>query len=152
MFGTYFKASLKALPWLLILPILVWAVYEFFVWPYIEENGIFNEEFVVTGAKLIIASVVIGFIVNFVLVMIIPAAVGGTNSGAKKAQFYVGFFANLLLTLLLPFIYINVFWVDGITAGVLIALHAFTFLVPFILSALFVAPAYARAFWFVNRR
>jgi hypothetical protein len=152
MFGTFFKASWKAVPWILILPLAVYAFYLWVIWPYVEMTGIYQDYgTVVFTSKFFLISIVASIIVNLLFVMIIPAAIGGVNIGAKKVQFYIGFLVNLFLTFLFPIIYGTLFAIDVRTDSIIVALHAASFLLPFILGALFVAPAYARAFWFVNR-
>ncbi|GMO41372.1 MAG: hypothetical protein Ta2F_17290 [Termitinemataceae bacterium] len=154
MFGTYFKASWKALPWISILPLLANVLYAFVIWPnFIEEGAEFSFEsgrYVFSDGSLLL-SVFTAIAVNLLFVMIIPGAIGGTNTSIKKAQFYIGFTVNLFLTLLLPLVYLYIFTIDGLTAGILIALNSLCFLLPFILGSLFVAPAYNRSFWFINR-
>jgi hypothetical protein len=83
--------------------------------------------------------------------MIIPALFGGTASSTKKVQFYFGFFVNLFIALGLTIAYKYIFTMDGAFFGLTLALHIMGFMLPFIIGALFVAPAYARAFWFVDR-
>jgi hypothetical protein len=53
--------------------------------------------------------------------------------------------------LVIPIVPVGRSVVDGATFAILIALDALAFLIPFILGALFVSPAYRRAFWFAQR-
>jgi hypothetical protein len=161
VFGSYFKASLKALPFIVLLPIVICALYVYVVNPNFVQlytisddmsHGVWVDESTGVDKDYIVRSMVTAGIVNFVLLMIIPCAIGGTNPGVKRALFYMGFFLTLALSLVFPIIYTYRFLLDGITNMILIALHIGGFLLPFILGALFVAPAYARAFWFVNRK
>ncbi|MDR2194424.1 MAG: hypothetical protein LBP19_08170 [Treponema sp.] len=160
MFGTYVKDSLKALPWLILLPIGAFILYIITIDP---KN--FNALFIVIGEKsfgvyiweengrdCMILSVIIAIIIHALCVIIIPAALGGANAASKKMQFYMGFFITLLFMVILPIVYTIGFGLDAAAFGVLIALHAVAFPVSFITGALFVTPAYARAFWFTYRK
>lgn len=158
MFGTYFKASLKALPVLLLFPIAVYVLYIITIDPnyvqmYTIAEGTFGElrlTWYANGPNFMLTSMIIAIITNLFFLMIIPSAIGGADPRSKKVEFYVGFFVNIFCTLLLPIIYFFVFGLDGATFGILIGLHTGSFLLPFILGARFVSPAYVRAFWFVS--
>jgi hypothetical protein len=160
MFFSYFKSSLRALPFIVLLPILMCVVYIYIInpqfvqlyttsddWSYgewvAEDSGVDKE--------YIISSMIIAGISNFILVMILPCAIGGTNPKIKRGLFYTGFFLMLACSLIFPIIYTQRFLLDGMTNFILILLHIGGFLLPFILGSLFVSRAYARAFWFCNR-
>jgi hypothetical protein len=161
MFGTYFKSSLKALPFIILLPVIVCTLYIFVINPQFVQlyttsdssnHGTWVMEDEGVDKEYIVRSMVIAAGLNFLLLMIIPCAIGGTNSGVKKGLFYFGFFLDLALSLIFPIIYSYMFLLDGVTNAVLISLHIAGFLLPFVAGALFVAPAYSKAFWFVSRR
>ncbi|MDR1159653.1 MAG: hypothetical protein LBK69_03405 [Syntrophomonadaceae bacterium] len=161
MFGTYFKSSLKALPWLVLLPVFVCALYIMVIDPQViqiygwSENSTHGEWVNGSdgvGIKYMNTGMAIAVAVNFLFLMVIPCAIGGTNSGTKRGQFYLGFFVNLALSLVIPFFWQSRFILDRLTFAILAGHCVVGFLLAFILGALFVAPAYARAFWFVNRR
>ena len=157
MFGTFFKASLKALPVLILFPILAFVIFSFGVDEYLTNEGIVyvigdpawnkydgNGE----GLSWMIRSMVIAIVTNFVFLMIIPALFGGINAPGKQRQFYFGFFVNLILMLLIPIFLHYQYAFNGPLLGIEVGLHALCFIVPFILGARLVAPAYVRAFWF----
>jgi len=161
MFGTYFKDSWKALPWLVLLPIVVCVFYIYVMDPQFisihgfSENQTYGEwtaDGGGVGIKYVNIGMAIAIAVNLLFLMIIPCAIGGLNHGVKRAQFYIGFFVNLALSLAVPFFWQSRFILDRFTFGVLVAHCVVGFLVAYILGALFVSPAYARAFWFVDRR
>ncbi|MDR3301551.1 MAG: hypothetical protein LBT01_03360 [Spirochaetaceae bacterium] len=172
MFGIFFKSSWKALPFIALLPLLVCVLYITVIDPYggILISGMGSEavsdhqwEFQESektffgfndhlGFQSIKRSMILAMVVNLILLMIIPCAFGGTVSGKKRAQFYLGFFINLAICLGFPIYFNTIFVLDASTLFMLIALHLAGFMLPFILGALFVAPAYKMAFWFINRR
>jgi hypothetical protein len=90
-------------------------------------------------------------VVNPILLLILPALFGGLDPRKKRAQFYTGFFVNLILMFAIPISQFFMFQLDGLTITLLIGIHALCLPVPFILGALFVSPAYRRAFWFAQR-
>jgi len=100
------------------------------------------------GLSWMIRIMVIAIITNFVFLMIFPALFGGIKAATKQKQFYFGFFINLILMLLIPILLYYKYGFNGPLLIAEIGLHALSFLVPFILGAKFVAPAYVRAFWF----
>jgi hypothetical protein len=171
MFGTFLKSSLKALPFIVLVPLLVSLLYITVIDPYggILIGGIGSEdtsehqwEFEDSektffgfsdhlGFQSIRKSMIFAIVVNFIFLMIIPCAFCGTAAGKKKAQFYLGFFVNLGICIGFPVYFNTIFVLDVGTLFRLIALHLAGFMVPFILGALFVAPAYKNAFWFINR-
>jgi hypothetical protein len=171
MFGIFFKSSLKALPFIVLVPLLVSLLYITVIDPYggILIGGIGNEDVSEhqwqfedsektffgfndhLGFQSIRKSMIIAIIVNFILLMIIPCALGGAHPGKKKGQFYFGFFVNLVICLAFPVYFNTIFVLDAATLFRLIVLHLLGFMLPYILGALFVAPACKKAFWFVNR-
>jgi hypothetical protein len=172
MFGTFFKSSLKAMIPIVLLPLFTCVLYitvidkydTFLIEKYEGEKS--DEtyevgEFEVTtfyywnskAFQAISTCMIIAAIVNFILLMIIPCALGGAHPGKKKAQFYFGFFINIAICLGIP-IYLFAFSPFMVSAGKSLILFALFFagsLLPYILGALFVAPAYKKAFWFINR-
>jgi hypothetical protein len=157
MFGTYFKSSIKALPWLILVPVISYILYVFIFDPYyvqIYTIGVkesVGESWYDAGPAFMLRSMIIAIIANFFFLMIIPSGLGGVDSDAKKKEFYTGFFINLILALGLPIVSFIEFGLDGATFGFLIGFHALYFLASFTAGALFVAPAYAGAFWFTDR-
>jgi hypothetical protein len=161
MFGTYFKSSLRALPFLVLLPVAVCALYIYVINPQFAQlyttsdsdtHGTWIMEDQGVDKEYIVRSMVIAGALNFILLMIFPCAIGGTKSGVKKGLFYLGFFLNIAASLVFPMIYTNRFLLDGTTNAILIALHTAGFLLAFVLGSLFVARDYAKSFWFVSRR
>lgn len=158
MFGTFFKASLKALPVLVLLPIIAFTVFLFLIDGHFAATGAMlsmesawlNVNFGGGGAGLAWMRTVmlITMLVNFVLLMIIPSAIGGLDPGAKQKQFYLGFFLNLAIMLLIPIVAHTRFVFNGSLLGALIGLCALSSLVPFVVGSRLVAPAYIRPFWF----
>jgi hypothetical protein len=157
MFGTYFKSSIKALPWLILVPVVSYVLYVFIFDPYyvqiytigVKESA--GESWYDAGPAFMLRSMIVAIIANFFFLMIIPPGIGGVDSESKKKEFYTGFFINIVLALVLPIISFIEFGLDGATFGFLIGLHVLYFLASFTAGALFVAPAYARAFWFTDR-
>ncbi|GHT84171.1 hypothetical protein FACS1894137_06880 [Spirochaetia bacterium] len=161
MFGTYFKSSVWALPVLVLVPVAICALYIYVINPQfaqlytVSDNDTYGTWVMDDGGvdkEYVIRSMVIAGALNFILLMILPCAIGGTNSGIKKGLFYLGFFLNLAASLIFPMIYINRFLLDPTTTVILIALHVAGFLFAFVFGALFVAPAYVPSFWFYYRR
>jgi hypothetical protein len=161
MFGAFFKSSLKALPWLVLLPVFVCGFYIMVMEPQVIQVYGYSEDSTHgewvngsdgVGIKYMEIGMAIAAAVNFLFLMIIPCAIGGTNSGVKRGQFYLGFFVNLALSLVIPFFWQSRFILDRLTFVILVGHCAVGFLLAFILGALFVSPAYTRAFWFADRR
>jgi hypothetical protein len=161
MFGTYFKSSLRALPILVLLPVAVCALYIYVINPQFAQlyttsdsntHGTWVMDDQGVDKEYVVRSMVIAGALNFILLMILPCAIGGTNSGIKKGLFYLGFFLNVAASLIFPLIYTNRFLLDGKTNAILIALHVAGFLLAFVFGALLVARDYAKSFWFFHRR
>ena len=150
MFFTFFKSSVKALPVLVLVPILMFTLFALVVDGFMSDQGLIlaEPEWYSDGLTWIGTVMAISVLVNFILLMIIPAAIGGLNARSKQVQFYLGFFINLALMLLIPVIAHMIYMFNGLTLGILIALCSLGFLVTFIVGSRFVAPAYVRAFWF----
>jgi hypothetical protein len=157
MFGVYLKSSIKALPVLVLLPLAVFVLYLLVIDPYyvqyytVSNNELLDVVWQTSGRELMIFSMIAAVIANLLFLMIIPSAIGGTDSGKKRGQFYLGFFCNLFFTLLLPCVYFSLYMYDAGTFAILTGLHAASFLAAFIAGSFLVAPAYSKAFWFVNR-
>jgi len=149
MFVTYFISSLKALAWLILLPVGFFILFLLVIDPYVIDELVFSDkDFTRTVFSV---SMGISVALNFLFLMIIPAAFGGINPLAKKTQFYFGFFTNVILALVLSIIYKIYYTMDGGFFALTLGLHILGFILPFVLGALFVAPSYARAFWFTDR-
>jgi hypothetical protein len=142
MFWVYVKDSIKALPWIILLPLASYVLYMFG-----EGDGWW---FLGVDSGMLI-SMIAGIVSNLLFAMVIPAAGGGPNPDIKKSQFYLGFFVNLGLTLILPIVYYFVFFLDPATAAILVGLHVVFFVGPYLLAALFVTSAYKWDFWFFHR-
>jgi len=155
MFTTFFKSSIKSLIWLVLIPLVLWVLYILMLHNEIEATKLFGfvswEEY---GKYLILMSMTIAIVVNLLSLMIVPpitATIKGIDSASKRFEFYFSFFTNLVLSLILPIIFFYLFDMPVLNFLMLLGLHLIAFLVAFILGALFVAPVYARAFWFVDR-
>jgi len=156
MFGTFFKASLKALPILILFPILALVIFAWGVDNYLASEGTVYvgntswDKYDGEGEGLLwmIRSMIIAIISNFIFLMIIPPLFGGIKASTKQKQFYVGFFVNLIFMLLIPIFLHSQYVFNGLLLGIEVVLHTLSFLFPFILGARFVAPAYRRGFWF----
>lgn len=154
MFGVYFKSSIKALPVLVLLPLAVFVLYLLVIDPYyVQYYTVSDSEWIwsASGRGNMIFSMIAAVVANLLFLMIIPSAIGGADSGKKRGQFYLGFFFNLFFTLLLPCVYFSLYMYDVGTFAILTGLHAVSFLAAFIAGSFLVAPAYSKAFWFVNR-
>ena len=169
MFGTFFKTSLKALPFIVLVPLVTFTLYALVIHGLIEEYLEVNRIWLDFGRFFIMRDMIIAIVVNLIFLIFIPCALGGLSPAAKRLQFYIGFFCNLALSLVFPIIlcywytwvqdgisdtgYISyIIRVDNATFAIIVALHAIMFIVTFIFGARFVAPAYAKAFWFADRR
>ena len=159
MFGIYFKSSLKALPVLVLLPIIAFVVFALVNDIMPERNGMFVIESFLqewfsydggSGAGLVWMRnvMIIAILVNFLLLMIIPAAAGGIDPVVKQRQFYFGFFVNIALMLLFPVLIFALYKLNGTGLGILLGLSLLSFTSSFIIGSRLVAPAYVRAFWF----
>jgi len=154
MFGMFLKSSLWVLPWLL-LPVVCYVFFIIGIDPYYIQDystaerlagfhwGSFAEE----SARV---SLIVALIVHILLLLIVPAAIGGADYRIKRIQFYIGFFINIALSFCLPLYYFLHFGLDGTTFGILIGMQTIMSLVTFIVGSRFVAPAYKRAFWFAG--
>ena len=187
MFITFLKSSWKALPFLVLFPVLSYIVFALLVndhfntgrlyvgneawlpainsdevdWGFLGEgldedlgwdlDGGLNERRNDEGNTWMMYTMIAAIAVNFILLMILPAAIGGIDPRSKKALFYLGFFINLILMLLIPIFAYTKYLFDPLSLCIMIALYAVSFLLPFILGARRVAPAYVRAFWFYYR-
>jgi len=149
MFWTYFTSSLKALAWLILLPVVLSILFFLFIEPYVIDELVYSDKDFTWTVFLVSMCISIG--ANFFFLMIIPAAIGGINPSAKKTQFYLGFFTNVILALVLTIIYKIYFTMDVGFFFLTLGLHCLGFIVTFVLGARCVAPSYARAFWFMDR-
>jgi hypothetical protein len=165
MFGTFFKASLKALPFIVLVPLVTFTLYVLVIHGLIEEYLEVNKTWLDLGRFFIMRDMAIAIAANLFFLIFIPCALGGLSPAAKRVQFYIGFFGNLALSLLFPIVLC--YWytwvsngisesgymirVDNATFAIIAALHVIMFIVAFIAGARFVAPAYAKAFWFTDR-
>lgn len=157
MFGIYFKSSLRALPILVLLPIVAFVVFVLINDVMSVQRGIYLFETQIVewyaeyngeGRMWMMAIMIVSILVNFLLLMIIPAAAGGIDPAVKQRQFYLGFFLNIALMLIFPIVIFVLYILNGTALFILFGLALFCFLLPFIIGARLVAPAYVRAFWF----
>jgi hypothetical protein len=152
MFGLHLKQSIWTLPFIVLFPITSFVLYKFVIHPgHIIQSAPIANGWLDVGPYFLLFNISLAVFANFLFLLIIPAAAGGHNSRKKRAQFYVGFFVNLGLMLIIPIVPVGPYNLTGIIFAVLIALDTFAFLIPFVLGAMFVSPAYRRAFWFVQR-
>jgi hypothetical protein len=150
MFGTYLKQSLWTLPFIVLFPVGSYVLSRFLFEKYLWSamvNDLFIDFYLDHGRL----GFIVALVINPLLLLILPALFGGLDPRKKRAQFYTGFFVNLTLMFVIPIFLFFMFQLDGLTITLLIGLHALYFLVPFVLGALFVSPAYRRAFWFAQR-
>ena len=150
MFKVFFMSSIKSLIWLILLPIFSLLVYIF----GFHNSGamIGSQDWLDIGELSILISMIVAIVLNFIFLMIIPTCFGGINPTIKRRQFYFGFYANLILSIIFPIIYWRIFRLDSLLDfAIIIGIHIVGYILVFILGALFVAPAYRRAFWFVDR-
>ena len=148
MFGTYFRYSLKALVLLIILPMVFFVLYIFVLYPYVIEENFFSEEDF--EWVHVVLSMICSVVVNFIFLMIIPAATS-PDPVVKRMQFYLGFFVNLIIAIALSVFYFIYLGMDTGFLAITLVLHILGFILPFIFGALCVAPGYVNDFWFVNR-
>jgi len=151
MFWTYFKSSIKALPWIILLPVAAFVLY-ILLNNYSIEEDIFSSFDDTPVWFFVFINMLVAIVLNFLFLMIIPSAVGGINPSKKKGLFYLGFFVILCLSIIAPIIPTVYYGLETDLTIMLIGLHLLAFLVPYICGALFVAPAYARVFWFWERK
>jgi hypothetical protein len=152
MFRTCLKGSLGVLPWLLI-PAVVFALFIMGIDPYYIQVHTIAQKVVgyrwgVFAYESLLFSAILALVVHVAFALVIPCAIGATDSNIKRFQFFLGFFINLAISLIVPIYYFYTFGLDGETCGVLIVLHFIMFLATFIISSRFVSPIFRRAFWF----
>jgi hypothetical protein len=152
MFGTYLKGSLWVLPWLLI-PVACFILFVLGIDPYYIELYGFAEKVVGNSwsrfaFESALFSLILSLAAHIVLLLIVPCAIGGADPNIKHFQFFIGFFANLALSLIVPVYYFLSFGLDNVTFGILIGMHFLMFLAVFIIGSRFVSPVFKRAFWF----
>ncbi|MDR1363643.1 MAG: hypothetical protein LBJ35_06300 [Spirochaetaceae bacterium] len=152
MFGEYLKSSLGVLPWFL-LPVACYVLFIMGIDPYYIQYYTVAERVVgfnwgIFAGESAVVSLIVAIVVNVNLLLIIPCAIGGANGEVKHFQFFLGFFTNIAISLVMPLYYKMNFGLDTTTFVILLVLHIFMFLVTFIIGSRFVSPAYKRAFWF----
>jgi hypothetical protein len=153
MFGHHIKASLWVFAWLLV-PVACFCFFVLGIDPYyIQENTVAERvvgymwgQFAEESMRF---SLIVSIVSHIIFLLLVPALIGGTDPRNKCAEFYVGFFINIALTMCLPLYFKFNFGLDGTTFGILLVIHTFMFVVTFIVASRFVSPAYRRAFWFV---
>ncbi|MDR0553441.1 MAG: hypothetical protein LBG76_01390 [Treponema sp.] len=150
MFGTFLKQSVKTLPFVVLFPLVSYVLSRFLFEDYLYGSAV-NDLFIGFYLNYGMIGFIIALVINPVLLLFLPALAGGLDPAKKRGQFYTGFFADITLMLLIPIILFFMFALDGLTITLLIGLHALCFPVPFVMGALFVSPAYRRAFWFTQR-
>jgi len=154
MFLTYLISSLWVLPWLLM-PVLGYVVFIIGIDPYYIQVYSWAEriagnqwgQFAEVSAR---TSMIAALVINFLLLLIVPSAIGGADHRNKRIQFYVGFFINIALSVCLPLYYFLKYGLNSPTFGIMIGLQTFMSLVTFLVGSRFVSPAYRRAFWFAG--
>jgi hypothetical protein len=152
MFGTFLKSSLWVLPWLLI-PIACYCVFVMGIDPYYIQDYSWAErvvgnswgQFAVESAGY---SLIISIATHIIFLLLVPALIGGADPHSKRFEFYTGFFINVALTMCVPLYFKLNFGLDGTTFGILLVMHAFMFVVTFVVGSRFVSSAYKKAFWF----
>jgi hypothetical protein len=153
MFGTFLKHSLGVLPWLL-LPVACYIAFILGVDPYYiqvygwAERVVPNNSWGEFAQESALVSLIVSFISHISLLLIVPCAIGGVNTSIKHFQFFLGFFANIALSALLPVYFQMNYGLDTGTFVVLLVLHTITFLATYIIGSRFVAKEFRRAFWF----
>jgi hypothetical protein len=152
MFGTYLKSSLGVLPWLLM-PVACYCLFIMGINPYYIQDYTIAENVVgftwgPFAAESIGYSLIISIITHITFLLLIPTLIGGADALSKRFEFYIGFFINLAFTMSLPLYFTQTFGLDGTTFVILLVLHAFMFVITFIIASRFVSPVYRRAFWF----
>jgi hypothetical protein len=152
MFGTYFKASLKVLPWIVLLPLAAFVLHFPLLGQTFGTLDFLGKVWEETLRICMLWSCIAAVLAHLLFLLIIPCGIGGGNSGAKRAQFYVGFFITVAAAAAIPIFFTVAFGLSGGTLAKLILLHLIAYPIPFVCGALFVAPAYARAFWFTYRK
>jgi len=141
-------SSLKALVLLIIVPMVIFVLYIFVLYPYVIEGNFYSEEDF--EWVHVVISMICSIVVNFIFLMIIPAATSSAPV-VKRMQFYLGFFVNLTVAIALSVFYFIYLEMDPDFLAVILVLHILGFMLPFILGARCVAPGYVYDFWFVNR-
>ena len=152
MFGTYLKSSLGVLPWLL-LPVACFLAFILGIDPYyIQDYGwaerVVGNSWGPFAQESAIWSLIIACIAHIGLLLIVPCAIGGVIASIKHFQFFLGFFANIGLSALLPIYFKMNYGLDTMTFVILLIMHFIMFLATYIIGSRFVARDYRRAFWF----
>jgi hypothetical protein len=104
------------------------------------------------GLKIFGAGMIISFVLNLILLLVVPC-LGSGDEKEKKKEFRAGFGFNLILVLVLPVLCMRFApYPDTATFGKLLALGALAFLAPFLVGSRFVSEAYRNAFWFYVKK
>jgi len=158
MFYIFLKSSLKALAFIVLLPVIAFALFMFVVDQYMSMQGYVysivgtweRAELRGNGEGLVwmLVITIFSILMNFLFVMVLPAATGDLDSKVKKTQFYIGFIANVVFMLLIPAVLSLLYQFNFLLTVVLAGLCVMSFIFAFIVSAKFVAPGYRRAFSF----
>ncbi|GHU14489.1 hypothetical protein FACS1894161_5140 [Spirochaetia bacterium] len=152
MFGTYLKTSLWVLPWFLIPGFMyvffIMGIDPYYIQLYGEATHVVGGLWGLFARESVFVSLIASIVVNIVLLLIVPALIGGANANIKHTEFFVGFFVNIAVMLAMPLYFFLTFGLDSKTFGILIAMHTIMFLVTYIVASRFVSPVYKRAFWF----
>jgi hypothetical protein len=114
-----------------------------------ETGGIYS--ILVLGRNLIVVLLLAAMGVNLFLLLLIPCSFGGLAPVTKKAQFYIGFFINIGLSVVVPLLFFYLskfFYMAPGYFPVMVFLFAAAYVLPFVLGSRFVARAFRKAFWF----
>jgi len=158
MANIFLISSLRALAFIVLMPVVAFALFMFVVnqhmsimgyvysvlgtWESAALHG--NGE----GLVWMLVIMIFSILMNFLFVMVLPAIVGGLDSKVKKTQFYIGLITNSVFVILIPAVLSLLYQFNHLLTIVLTGLCAMSFILAFIVSAKFVAPGYRRAFSF----
>jgi hypothetical protein len=114
-----------------------------------EQGGIYS--ILALGKNLIIILLLAAIAVNLFLLLLIPCSDDGVNPARRKAQFYIGFFINIGLAVVVPWLFFyfsNFFYMAPGYFPVMVLLFVVAYVLPFVCGSRFVANAFRKEFWF----
>jgi hypothetical protein len=113
-----------------------------------EEGG--THSILALGKNLIVVLLLAAIVVNLFLLLLIPCSFGGLDPATKRVQFYIGFFINIGLAVIVPLLFFRFsgfFYMAPGYLPVMWLLFGVAYFLPFFLGSRFVARAFRKAFW-----
>ncbi|MDR3357208.1 MAG: hypothetical protein LBO04_08515 [Spirochaetaceae bacterium] len=114
-----------------------------------EKGGVYS--ILALGKNLIVVLLLAAIAANLFLLLLIPCSFGGLDPATKRAQFYIGFFINIGLAVVVPLLFFYLskfFYMAPGYFPVMVLLFVVAYVLPFVIGSRFVARAFRKAFWF----